>query len=344
MLSFGGHTLSSGVVLHYLYSFHVPLFFFATGLYFTSPKDSFGRFAYKKMYSLLVPYFIFATISILLFSVLGSFALATLDTDVSGGSLPASLLEMITGICHSNRPLWFLPCLFIFYLFCFWLLRFTAKQTIHAQRITMIFVIAISVSLCFFNENVFHINRLYWKTDVAFFMLAFFAFAFLVKPLFGRSIRTWICVLLTLLLLLFGGTVAFLNVKIIYLGNRYGNVFFFYLSALCTIMGLCFLSMTVSRCKFSFVSKLPVYVGRRTLPILLMHKFPILFFQVIFPWTRQPLKDNNAFVSLLVAIISIIGCLIVDIFLRRFLPVFVGQKKKKNLPEQVRQSAHQRGF
>lgn len=339
-----GHTLSDGLVHHYLYSFHVPLFFFATGLYFTPPKDSFGRFTCKKIFSILVPYALFAIISILLFSVLGRFATSSLETDVSGSSLPVAFFEMLMGICRSNRPLWFLPCLFVFYLLCFWIFRFTAKQTIRMQRMTMFFVIVISVSLCFFNENVFQINRLFWKADVALFMLAFFAFAFLVKPLFGTQIKTGISLLVALFLLFLGGTAAFLNTNIIYLGNHYGNVLFFYMSAFCTIMGLCFISIAVARCKCSFVSKVGVYVGQRTLPILLMHKFPILFFQVIFPWTRQPLRENDAFVGLLVAIISIVACLVVDIFLRRFFPVFVGQKRKKNLPEQARQRAHQREF
>lgn len=69
-----GHTVSVGDVQQYLYSFHVPLFFFVVGLFFASPKLSFFRFTAKKAKDLLVPYFLFAIISILIFSVLGRFA------------------------------------------------------------------------------------------------------------------------------------------------------------------------------------------------------------------------------------------------------------------------------
>ena len=62
-----GHTLSSGNVRHYLYSFHVPLFFFVIGLYFSEPKQSFWKFTAKKTKALLIPFFSFAIISILIY-------------------------------------------------------------------------------------------------------------------------------------------------------------------------------------------------------------------------------------------------------------------------------------
>ena len=67
-----GHTLSSGDVHRYLYSFHVPLFFYTVGLVFTGSELSFWHFTAKKAKALLIPYFTFAIISILIFSVFGS--------------------------------------------------------------------------------------------------------------------------------------------------------------------------------------------------------------------------------------------------------------------------------
>jgi fucose 4-O-acetylase-like acetyltransferase len=73
-----GHTLSSGAVRQYLYSFHVPLFFFAIGLYFKPSKTPFGCFCKEKAISLLFPYFAFAVISVLIFAVLGGLASSAL--------------------------------------------------------------------------------------------------------------------------------------------------------------------------------------------------------------------------------------------------------------------------
>ncbi len=307
-----GHTLSDGAVHQYLYSFHVPLFFFVIGLYFKPPRVSFVCFCKRKANSLIVPYFAFAVISVLIFSVLGSIAASALSSDIADFSLSANLLEMLVGQCRANRPLWFLPCMFIFYILCFGLTKFTEKLSTPVQITIFIIVIVISVALCVFNSVVVKIDSLFWKVDVAVFMLCFFVIAFWVKPLLMQRITTFASVLLTTMFLLIGGILAFQNSAIGYLSNHYGNVWLFYSSSICTILGFCYLSIVISHLNVQVINKALGYVGQRTLPILLMHKFPILFFQVLFPWTKQPLKNNNSYVGLVVAIVSIAGCLIVD--------------------------------
>lgn len=321
-----GHTLRSGSVRQYLFSFHVPLFFFVIGLFFTAPKLSFWRFTAKKAKDLLVPYFFFAIISILIFSVLGTFAASALDQDVAGNSLPANFLEMLAGQCRANRPLWFLPSMFCCYIICFGLARILKNQSSRIAKIAASLVIAISIAFCFINESFFNVDSLFWKIDVAVFMLAFVAAAFLMKPLFAKRLPLGVSTLLALLLLAGGGAIGLVNAPVIYLENYYGNAFLFYIGAFCSVAGFCFLSIVLSQCKWQLLRRPLVYVGKRTLPILLMHKFPILFFQVIFPWTKQPLKDDNFLVSLLVSIISIAACLAVNVLLQKlFAAIF--QKK-----------------
>lgn len=322
-----GHTLSDGTVHQYLYSFHVPLFFFVIGLYFKPPRISFCRFLQKKAYSLIVPYFIFAVISVLVFSVLGSIAASALSSDVADFSLSANLLEILIGQCRANRPLWFLPCMFIFYILCFGLTKFTEKLSTPVRITVFIIVIAISVALCALN-SVVKIDSLFWKVDVAIFMLCFFVIAILVKPFLMQRISTFSFALLTILFLLFGGILAFQNSTIAYLSNNYGNIWLFYSGSVCTILGFCCLSIVISRLNVQVINKALTYVGQRTLPILLMHKFPILFFQVIFPWTKQPLKNNNAYVSLAVAIVSIAGCLIVDLIWQKIFNVVMSKIRR----------------
>ncbi len=321
-----GHTLNDGIIRHYLYSFHVPLFFFVIGLFFSSPKISFIHFTIKKAKSLLIPYFLFASISILIFSVFGEIAVSTIESDGLGNSFIEDWLEMLMGQCRSNRPLWFLPCMFLCYLMCFGLSRVAEKKSVCVKRGVSLLVIAISVSLLLVNENIYKISSLFWKLDVAVFMLAFIATAFLMKNIFSKGINTFVKMVLTVLLLSLGGIIAFLNSEINYLSNVYGNVFLFYFGAVCTATGLCFLSVVLSNINFRFIINPLVYVGKKTLPILLMHKFPILFFQVLFPWTKQPMKDNNAVVGFVVAVISIVLCLLVDFVIQKFFAVFLSKK------------------
>lgn len=323
-----GHTLSSGNVRHYLYSFHVPLFFFVIGLFFAPPKQSFWKFTAKKAKALLIPFFSFAIISILIFFVLGNLAATALEEDISGNSLPANLVEMLTGQCRANRPLWFLPSMFCCYILCFLITRILGNRNIFVKRIAALGIAVISLVLCFLNEEIYHIDALFFKVDVAVFMLAFVAVAYLLKPLFSKRLAPALGVLLAMLLLAAGGIAAFANSQVEYLNNQYGNVFLFFTSSLLTIVGFCILSIVMTQSNIKMLTAPFVYVGKRTLPILLMHKFPILFFQVIFPWTKEPMKANDPFVGLVVAIISIAGCLVVDVLLRKIVAILPTRKHK----------------
>ena len=331
-----GHTLSSGNVRHYLYSFHVPLFFFVIGLYFSVPKQSFGQFTAKKAKALLIPFFSFAIISILIFFVLGNLAATALDENISGNSLIADLMEMLTGRCRANRPLWFLPSMFCCYILCFLITRILGNRNIFFKRIAALGIAVISLVLCFLNEEIYHIDALFFKVDVAVFMLAFVAVAYLLKPLFSKGLTPALGVLLAMLLLAVGGIAALSNSKVLYLDNQYGNVFLFFASAVFTITGFCVLSIVMTQSNIKMLTAPFVYVGKRILPILLMHKFPILFFQVIFPWTKEPMKANDPFVGLVVAIISIAGCLVVDVLLRKIVAIL---PTRKYVPENTNKTA-----
>lgn len=318
-----GHTLSDGAVHRYLYSFHVPLFFFVIGLFFTSPKQDFLPFIRKKARGLLVPYFVFATVSILVFAVLGNVAAAALGTDISAHSLGNNLLEMLTGRCRANQALWFLPCLFVFYVVLFWVTKAVQQKSTGVKRAVWVLVLVLSAALCFFNASVWKIRSFFWNIEIAVFMLFFFAAAVLLRGLFQEGLKTKTALLLAVLFLVLGGVAARFNPAIIYVVNYYGNVFLFYFGATCTAVGLCFLSMALVRTRFAVLRRLLVFTGQKTLPILLLHKFPVLFFQVVFPVTKPLLKENNAPVGFLVAALSIAACLFAD---------FLYQKIKSRLP------------
>lgn len=65
-----GHTTSNEVVLKWLYSFHMPLFFFLSGI-FHSQSENYFIFFKKKVRALLVPYLFFA-ITLFMFFLLVS--------------------------------------------------------------------------------------------------------------------------------------------------------------------------------------------------------------------------------------------------------------------------------
>src|SRR5262245_29203301 len=85
-----------------IYLFHMPLFFFVSGVTFrpTSP----GETLRKRARALLVPYFIMGAIAVLLAAQSGDFE-----------RMLGELRGVLYGTGHTIRfvPLWFLPCLFL---------------------------------------------------------------------------------------------------------------------------------------------------------------------------------------------------------------------------------------
>jgi fucose 4-O-acetylase-like acetyltransferase len=106
----GAHTLYEAV-----YLFHMPLFFFLSGLTFRLAP--LGATAGKRARSLLVPYF-----------AMGGVALVAALMAGGAGQAFAELRGLLYGTGHTIRfvPLWFLPCLF--------LVSVAAAAYLHATR------------------------------------------------------------------------------------------------------------------------------------------------------------------------------------------------------------------
>jgi len=75
-----GHTVEDGATMRYLYSFHIPLFFFLSGAAFRVRDASFGAFVKKRAFSLLLPYGIFALVSQLVYEAMNIIAPAAMDS------------------------------------------------------------------------------------------------------------------------------------------------------------------------------------------------------------------------------------------------------------------------
>ena len=109
-----GHTMRGGPVQKIIYSFHVPVFFFISGM--TCKTDGIKKRIRNDIKRIMIPYYCFGGISIVIFAILGRFAAGKL-----GMSIDTSPVKSILGLLYAtdvnsalkfNAPLWFLPCLF----------------------------------------------------------------------------------------------------------------------------------------------------------------------------------------------------------------------------------------
>ncbi|MBP5718381.1 MAG: acyltransferase family protein [Abditibacteriota bacterium] len=120
----------------YIYSFHMPLFFIASGMVYNPKNESFWVFCAKKAKSLLVPY---------LSVILGSFVIGSVIANATGQpffSFDGEFLKRIyifvfgrydkalydLGMIHIG-PVWFLHALFFSFL-AFWFIAKTKKPII----------------------------------------------------------------------------------------------------------------------------------------------------------------------------------------------------------------------
>ena len=102
-----GHTAISPDLIYYLFSFHVPLFFFLSGYVFSVTRyPSFAGFLSHKCRTVLIPYVSFSIISVIAFRVI-----------VEGNVDPAKALHDFLVSRRNdifyNVPLWFLTTLFL---------------------------------------------------------------------------------------------------------------------------------------------------------------------------------------------------------------------------------------
>lgn len=167
-----GHPLSK-----WLFTFHVPLFFFLSGYLFRDGKD-WKSFLLGKWKHLMVPYFALA-----LCIVLPQTLLQTGLTDFwkNAGTLALGVL-----LQRRQWSLWFLTALFFTELAAYWLIRLVKNRRALAG-------VAVLLALAGWGYACFVGVCLPWNLDAAVPMLPFFLAGYLIKsggwdlPAFARS-------------------------------------------------------------------------------------------------------------------------------------------------------------
>lgn len=322
-----GHTIQEGWSCKYAYSFHVPLFFLLQGVVFRVTRANekpFGQYLKSKVYTLLIPYACFCVISTAVI-FLASMVITVPGLDIF--SSPTELIiRLIGGDCEANSPLWFLPCSFVMAVMAYGLINAVNKHTPHI-RILVLTAIAIVCGLALYvTEEFTKVKFLPWKLDAAVFMLPFFVagYLFVEYGWIDRMLKlrgAWKAVA-ALLLMGIGAVLGLMNGEANYLGNYYGNVPVTYLAAFATCIGICFLSMLIPN------RKLLTYVGRNTLAILLMHKFPVLLFQIAIPFTAAWIDQQNILVSIVVTLLSMALCCGAEWIICRICLMVIGKRKR----------------
>lgn len=278
-----GHILRGGELNTVLYAFHVPLFFFLSGVTFHKHRKPVGDVLQDLLTTRMLPYFLWGILSILIFAFVSRFVAVDLFDARGEMSIVGSLKYLLLGYCFENSVLWFLPCLAVAELLLYVVLR--VHSSIKDRRGKMAWLLlttAAALAVLLLNQQFFKGQRWIFNAATAFAMYPIMLLGWLLgqSGLLKREVSMPTALAIALPCIAAGALLALKgNSQIVYMSSSYGNVAVFYLAVLLLISGATLI------CKKMETWGLRM-VGTKTMGIMLMHRFPVTLF-LILPYVKH---------------------------------------------------------
>lgn len=320
-----GHVFPMTIFTQWLFAFHVPLFFLVSGFTYRFDSNK-KRFFRKKLCRLMVPYIIFSIISILLLWVMAK----VLPVDEESRILP-NLMGMLWGNSNGramawNTPLWFLPC-----MFCSVVLMDLFETVL--KRVDNSYCLPLRlafVGICWtvgIILNTVWFVYLPWHLETAVFLVGFSELGLVLRH-WGMGTKRNLSVLSILVLTVIGVAASMLNgwtdIRTHTLGHH---------SILLVVTAVCFscavfgASEKLGRCHWLS------YFGLHSISILVMHKFPILFFRELIPGVQEllnrPAHPAGIVCGLAITVVTVGLCLLAEKIIMAVFPIAFGLPSAK---------------
>lgn len=309
----------------YLSSFYVPLFFLIAGyLFHENKEEKVSTFIKRKAKRILIPYFVFGMLSLIPYFLFGGEVQETLNSKNSiSSNIIGSICTTLYGSGHGNRlsqnsPLWFLPCYFIVVVIAKIVYDKTKTFKYKSAILSVFFLTVGGILYKYFNI------AYPFGFETALVMLYFYFIGHCLQKINMGSNKTRAIVGVTTLVI--GFIIHLFNGRISCMNNNYKNSYLiFILSATFTSIGYTYLFSLIKKCRVLS------YLGKHTIPILVVHKMPLVIFQSKLGIISTYLKQGNLFyqisLSLVMAIASIIVSILIYKVISRFLPIMYGEEK-----------------
>ena len=304
------HTLGSHGFRYLIYSFHMPLFFFLSGLVFHSRKNERYVVSLKKdIKRIIIPYFIFAFISLFLWFF-------RLDSHhQTFGNIATQLIGIFYGSANNgylaiNTVLWFLPCLFVAKQI-FWFISRLKNQLI-LPLLLIISIVGYAFSILFPSFKLpFGIETA--LTGVVFFGIGYLWNSLPLKLEAFLNKYSYYLIALLIFVTIFFATINFhaYGVQIDLRLNRLSNYFVFYIAAFSGILATILIGRTINK------NIILETLGKKTMVLFVWHYFVFIYLSKIFfalVSNEEIISLRNIYYAPVYTVLAIVILLAIDKF------------------------------
>lgn len=301
-----GHVFSSSSNKYLIYGFHLPLFFFLSGVVFSyDSAKPFWVFVKKTAKQTLLPYIVYGIATFVFWLVFLHPENATIQL-VTQQTEKFILGRVIDGYALFNVPLWFLPCLFVTRVMYGTILRFTNRTTI------LVSLLGVSSFIGWMIGSYFPHEKYPFSLEVALSAVVFLGVGYLwntKQPTISLSQISKILLLPILVILYWILTTIHFKLSGSHIDmrvNELHNYFLFYINAFVAIGATLIVSGLLKK------NQLLEYLGRNTLVLFVWH-YPLYMYFTYFlgktfePETVEALKIFNPVGYTLSALVIILG-------------------------------------
>lgn len=306
-----GHLVKvNSIIFNWIFTFHMPMFFFLSGMCFNIDKyKNFYVFLKEKVKKRLIPYFSFILLGVILCLIIPSWRINLFN------------YQTIKEIFYYTQPenihvgqLWFLVALFFAEIILYLVNKFFEKfKRDKYLIITTYLLLAITGGKIFNIINIFNFTRLPFKIDTAITACVFMGIGYEVNKnnIFEKIIKYKnftipISLLLGLFMGIYNGYVNICNCI-------YNNILIYYMAAVSGIIGIYFISDNIKE------NKIFKFYGTNTLVIFSIHSLLLILVTNIFSFlhnTKYVIMQNIPILLCIVEaiIIAILSVPIVEVY------------------------------
>lgn len=311
-----GHVKIPDFLIVYIYSFHMPLFFFISGYVFNIDKyKNTVEFFKSKSRSLLIPYLSFSLLNYIFWLMFRRFA-------NHNPAIYKPLIGILIGMRGSEwaictGTLWFVLALFISEIFLFFIIKYSKNK----NKNIITWLLVFTFLGCLYNKFVG--VRLIWSIDVSFIAVGFLGLGYLTRKndlisiIKGKKNIILLCLISVFASVLNGGNDMFKGV--------YGNYIIFYIASIAGI------AINIIFIKNLPNIKLLNFIGKNTFIYLAFHQY--IVFSVLNKISYKLIGNiqNNTILTLIAILFVIIALIVlypVIYIINKYFPFLLGKKNE----------------